>query len=548
MQDGKNLIIAILLCLVVIMGWSYLAEYMGWVQKPDPAAIARQQAAQQAEEEKQAALQKEEQARAALPMFTPAPGRDMTVQSPLYTAVIHTGGGVLRSFQLTHYRVGLNPDSPCVNLVDARTAAVAPLGLVVNSQPSWSTGKWAVENTTDTLAVPADGEATLNIVGEVDGLRVRRELTFSATSYLISEKIRIVNASDQVRSVRVGYTVASDADNAGDSRYDAMRIAWDKDGSLEDETSVETLEKSGVQVNGKIFWGGAMSTYFLAAVLPGGSENVTLKGRVQQNVYRAALEEAESSLAPGQEREFAVSYWLGPKDRQQLAVVSEQLVKSIDLGMFHLIAKGLLWLLQFFYSYVHNWGLAIILLTLLIKALFWPLTAKSYASMEKMKKLQPHMVKLREKYGKDKETMNKEVMALYKTYGVNPASGCVPILIQMPVFFGLYQALLTAIELRHAPFISYLPGTDLLWLADLSSRDPYYITPIIMGLTMFLQQKMSPPATDPTQQKIMMFLPIVFTVLFLGFPSGLVVYWLVNNVLSIAQQRLMMKKLAQKAK
>ncbi len=215
--------------------------------------------------------------------------------------------------------------------------------------------------------------------------------------------------------------------------------------------------------------------------------------------------------------------------------------------MFHLIAKGLLWLLQFFYSYVHNWGVAIILLTILIKALFWPLTAKSYASMEKMKKLQPHMVKLREKYKDNKEQLNKEVMALYKTYGVNPASGCVPILIQMPVFFGLYQALLTAIELRHAPFIAHLPGTDMLWLADLSARDPYYITPVIMGLTMFLQQKMSPPATDPTQQKIMMFLPIIFTVLFLGFPSGLVVYWLVNNILSIAQQRMMMKKISSPA-
>lgn len=162
--------------------------------------------------------------------------------------------------------------------------------------------------------------------------------------------------------------------------------------------------------------------------------------------------------------------------------------------------------------------------------------------MEKMKKLQPHMVAIREKYKDDKELMNKEVMALYKTYGVNPASGCVPILIQMPVFFGLYQALLTSIELRHAPFITYVPGTDILWLADLSAKDPFYVTPVIMGLTMFIQQKMSPPASDPTQQKIMMFLPLIFTAMFLSFPSGLVVYWLVNNILSIAQQRMMAKK------
>lgn len=550
MQDGKNLILAIFLCLIVVVGWGYFAEYMGWVQKPDPELFAQQQAARQRAEEqaaKEQALSGTAGQLPPVPVFTPSPGRDVPVQTPLYEALVHTGGGVLRSFKLTQYRVGLEPQSPYVNLVDEQTAAVAPLGLVINSQPSWSMGTWAVEDSSSALDVPEGGAATLRLTGEVDGLRVRRELTFSAGTYLIREKVFVRNISAQARSVRVSYTVAADADNAGDSRYDAMRIAWDKDGSLEDESSADTLQKSGVQVLGKIFWGGAMSTYFLAAVLPGQMENVTLKGRLQQNVYRAALEEPEVLLGPDQEREFSASYWFGPKERQHLAAVSDQLVRSIDLGMFHLIAKGLLWLLQFFYNYVHNWGVAIILLTIVIKALFWPLTAKSYASMEKMKKLQPHMVKLRERYKDNKEQMNKEIMALYKTYGVNPASGCVPILIQMPVFFGLYQALLTAIELRHAPLISYLPGTDMLWLADLSSRDPLYITPIVMGLTMFLQQKMSPPANDPMQQKIMMFLPIIFTVLFLGFPSGLVVYWLVNNILSIAQQRMMMKKLSTSA-
>ncbi len=263
---------------------------------------------------------------------------------------------------------------------------------------------------------------------------------------------------------------------------------------------------------------------------------------MQNTVYRAAVEEPECLLAPGEERELSVSYWFGPKVRSELTAVSDQLALSIQLGFFSIIAKGLLWLLEFFYGFVHNWGVAIIFLTLLIKAVFWPLTAKSYASMEKMKQLQPMMLAIREKYKNNKEEMNKEVMALYKTYGVNPASGCVPILIQLPVFFGLYQALLTSIALRHASFITYLPGTDILWLADLSAKDPLYITPIIMGVTMFLQQRMSPPPADPMQQKIMLFLPLIFTVLFLNFPSGLVLYWLVNNILSIFQQWLMMRK------
>lgn len=542
MQDSKNLVLAIVLCLAILFGWGRLAEYMGWVQKPDPAVVAQQQEAVRQEAVK-AEQRKEEAAQAAtLPVFTPAPGRDLTVDSPLYEAVFYTGGGPLRSFKLKKFQTGLAPDSPLVNMVDERTAAVAPLGLVINSQPSWSTGQWSLDGGEQGLKLNAGQEGSLRLVGVVDNLRVVRELTFNADSYLIKEKIRLINAGEQPRSVRVGYTVASDASNAAGGRYDSMRVAWDNDGSLSEESSGKTLESTGVQATGKIYWAGAMSTYFLAAVLPGEINDVTVKGLLQKTVYRTAVEEPESMLAPGQEKTLTVSYWLGPKERAQLTAVSEQLAKSIDLGMFSIIAKGLLWLLEFFHKYVNNWGLAIILLTVVIKAVFWPLTAKSYASMEKMKKLQPMMTAIREKHKDNKELMNKEVMALYKTYGVNPASGCVPILIQLPVFFGLYQALLTSIELRHAPFITYLPFTDKLWLADLSAKDPFYITPIIMGLTMFLQQRMSPPATDPTQQKIMMFLPLIFTVLFLGFPAGLVIYWLVNNILSIFQQWLMMRK------
>ncbi|NMC51073.1 MAG: membrane protein insertase YidC, partial [Desulfovibrio sp.] len=178
------------------------------------------------------------------------------------------------------------------------------------------------------------------------------------------------------------------------------------------------------------------------------------------------------------------------------------------------------------------------------KILFWPLTHKSYKSMDQMRKLQPHMAQIREKYKDDRQKMNEEMMRLYKTYKVNPAGGCLPMLVQIPVFIGLYQALLNAIELRHAPFITHVPFTDIIWLADLSVKDPFYVTPIIMGATMFLQQKMTPAPGDPTQAKIMLALPVVFTFMFLNFPSGLVVYWLVNNVLSIAQQWHLMRKKA----
>jgi len=188
----------------------------------------------------------------------------------------------------------------------------------------------------------------------------------------------------------------------------------------------------------------------------------------------------------------------------------------------------MLWLLKFFYNLIHNYGVAIILLTIVIKLILYPLTHKSFKSMKEMQKIQPKITALREKYKDNKEMLNKEIMTLYRTQKVNPLGGCLPMLLQIPVFFALYKVLLDSIELRHAPFI--------FWIQDLSAKDPYYITPILMGASMFIQQKMTPQVGDPTQAKLMLMLPIVFTFMFLNFPSGLVIYWLVNNLLSIAQQ------------
>jgi YidC/Oxa1 family membrane protein insertase len=199
-------------------------------------------------------------------------------------------------------------------------------------------------------------------------------------------------------------------------------------------------------------------------------------------------------------------------------------------------------MLNFFYDYVGNYGVAIIILTFVIKIIFWPLSHKSYKSMEKMKKIQPMMKKLKEQYKDDRQKMNQELMQLYKTYKVNPAGGCLPMILQIPVFIGLYEALLGALELRHATFITHVPFTDIVWLADLSAKDPLYVTPVVMGLSMFLQQKMSPTAGDPTQAKIMLFMPIFLTFIFLNFPAGLVVYFITNNILSMAQQWWILRK------
>ena len=280
-----------------------------------------------------------------------------------------------------------------------------------------------------------------------------------------------------------------------------------------------------------------MTNYFLSAVLPEMGQNSVFKGRITESgVWRAAVELQDINLTAGQPAELKTSWWIGPKSRDLLDAAPNSLKSSIDMGIFTFLAVPLLKLLTFFEGFLGNWGLAIILLTILIKIVFWPLSRKSFKSMEQMKRLQPMMKQLQEKYKNDKEALSREMMQLYKTYGVNPMGGCLPILIQLPVFVALYQALLNCIELRHASFITYLPGTDLLWLADLSVKDPFYITPLIMGATMFLQQWLSPAMGDPQQRKIMMIMPVVFTVMFINFPAGLVLYWLCNNILSIIQQ------------
>ena len=204
------------------------------------------------------------------------------------------------------------------------------------------------------------------------------------------------------------------------------------------------------------------------------------------------------------------------------------LEKALNLGWFAPIAKPLLYTLKYFYKYTHNYGIAIIIITVIIKILFFPLTHKSYKSMKDMQKLQPKMAELKEKYKDDRDTLNRSIMELYRTHKVNPLGGCLPMIVQIPVFFALYKSLMFSIELRHAPF--------MLWITDLSAKDPYYITPVIMGVTMFIQQKMTPTSMDPMQAKMMLALPVVFTFMFLNFPSGLVIYWLVNNILTIAQQ------------
>ena len=335
------------------------------------------------------------------------------------------------------------------------------------------------------------------------------------------------------------------------SRYVFIGPSLLLDGSLKELDTKDFAEEGAF--TGEISWVAYEERYFLTAVMPkdetagachfSGPNN----GSIVSRLIHPGLK-----LPAGSANTSQYKLYFGPKRIADLKLAGNRLEDAVDFGFFDLFAKPCLWLMNKIYSYVPNYGVAIILLTILIKIALWPLGNKSYKSMADMKKIQPLMTEIRQKYASDKKKMNEELMRLYRTYKINPMGGCLPMVVQIPVFFALYRMLYEAVELRHAPFFG--------WIQDLSAPDrlfhfgfsipfmePPYGIPvltIVMGATMFLQQKMTPPMGDSTQAKLMMFMPIIFTVIFINFSSGLVLYWLINNIISIGQQYYISKKVA----
>lgn len=530
-MENKRVILAVVLSLAVLVGWNFLFPPQHQAPKPDQKHPAQTQSAPQ--QAKPAPAKAED-----LPAFAPTPGKKITVATPLYTAVFNSSGGVLERFELKKYRQTIEPNSPPVDLVGEGASPKAPLGLLINGTPSWQNVAWAVEGGDLNLAPGASG--TLVFIGRMGTLIVKRSLNFSGDGYLIEEKLSLSNTGTEPVRNRLAMTLAVNRLSAEGNSYNPTQVAFYDTSGLELFDSEKKLA-AGIVDEKVVRWGAIMSNYFLVGAIPD-TDDLHGKAKIENGIFRVAVEKDAGDIPAGGRSDLTVNYFLGPKSPQYLGMAPQNLSAAIDYGWFDFVAKPLLKLLHFFYSYVGNYGVAIILLTVLIKAIFWPLSHKSYKSMEQMKKLQPLLTQLREKYKGDRQKMNEEMMQLYKTYKVNPAGGCLPMIVQIPVFFGLYQALLHSIELRHAAFITNIPFTNLIWLADLSAKDPFYITPLIMGATMFIQQKMTPAPGDPTQAKIMLLMPVVFTFMFLNFPSGLVVYWLVNNVISIAQQWWMLRK------
>ncbi|MFP4391276.1 MAG: membrane protein insertase YidC [Desulfohalobiaceae bacterium] len=544
MSDSWRVILALALSLVVLVLWNVLfpPAQVPVDQEQESQSIERQD--QESEESradsKQSTQQeaKEEVRTEKLQELENKPGtsESVSIDTPLYKAVFSAQGGVLESFLLKEYKESIKSGSRPIELVTSGVLAHAPLGLILSGQKTWEKGEWSIQGGDMQLADGEEGRLILQ--GDLNGLQLRRELTFQADSYRIQEKTILINKSEERLQRDLGLKIASKKLVANESRFNRTNVMYLDQEGLEQEDSTDTL-KQGMRSEAAR-WAGIGSNYFMLAAVPV-DKAMHMRTDYQDDIYLVTLEErVEMSPDVGQEIDFA--YYLGPKQDDYLQGMPNNLEEALNYGWLNIIASPLVKVLKFFYGFVGNYGLAIIMLTIVIKILFWPLSHKSYKSMEKMKKLQPMMKELKEKYKDDRQKMNQEVMRLYKTYKVNPAGGCLPMLLQIPVFIALYEALLGAVELRHASFIPQVPLTDIVWLADLSAKDPLYVTPVLMGASMFLQQKLSPTSGDPTQAKIMMIMPIVLTFIFLNFPAGLVVYFITNNLLSMLQQWWVLRK------
>jgi YidC/Oxa1 family membrane protein insertase len=532
-MENKNIIIALIVMVVVWVGGNLLFKPAEPLKTDGDAGVAENQTTQTT------AIETQEPAAAPsgekLPEISVVE-RDVTVETDTYQAVFTSSGGRLKSLRLKQYRETPAEDSAFVSLVEARqndlstlrTAGIEGFDILSEANYALVSGEESVEL--------ASGEESKIVFSTVtpQGLRVEKIFTIRNGRYDLDLQVRVVNLGKQSLRGAVSLALVQPWDDSMDQgRYGFAGPGILQNGKVH-TYKVKDLEEKSVEYGNDAVWTLFERKYFMSAAVPleGAGERFRID-KVGQNIVNTVITE-EQVLKPGAEARYDYLLYFGPRDLDILKGIDHQLEKAIDFGFFGIIARPLLEVLQFFYRYVGNYGVAIIILTCIIKLLFWPLTQKSYQSMKSMQTLQPEMQKIREKFKKDKERMNREIMELYKQKRVNPMGGCLPMFMQIPVFFALYKVLLGTIALRHAPFA--------LWIQDLSAKDPYYITPILMGVTMFIQQKMNPGTMDSNQAKIFMFMPIVFTFMFLNFPSGLVIYWMVNNLLTILQQWLISRK------
>ncbi len=537
----KRTILAIVLSLAVLLGFQYFFPPAHPPQKA-PAKVSAQTASETATipagDKAATGSEAEPPAPAAEPAKTPVPvveeGELVVVQTPLYRAEFDTVGGRLKAFYLKHYKTENKPGSPELNLVTVTKTGPWPLTGAVKLEGRWQPDeRLHFKPAARALEVEEAGKELVFEAPLGAGRTLLKKFNFQPGSYVIGityEVLAETGPAPALEGVRVNWVHSSKGQKKSRYVYNGV-IGYVNDKLFKPGKKDKEIARQ--EIAGQINWFGYTSKYFISALLiPENGKFTATRGIINRD---GSADDGNLTVTFEVDGSNRLRAYIGPKEGDRLQALGLKLEASIEYGWFGIIARPLVWLLHFLYQYVHNYGIAIIILTILIKLVFYPLSQKSYKSMSQMKKVQPKLAKLKEKYKDDKARLNKEMMDLYRTHKVNPFGGCLPMVVQIPVFFALYRALMVAIELRHAPFF--------FWITDLSAKDPYYVTPLIMGATMFLQQKMTPTAGgDAMQAKLMLFMPIIFTFMFLNFPSGLVLYWLVNNILSIGQQYLVMRQ------
>ena len=466
---------------------------------------------------------------------TAFPIKKISLHTPLYLAEVQTSGGRFTEFKLLNYRKEKNKPDP-VNLVPQN---FYPFEIYLASDPSLAYIPMEYQGP-DKKTLNKEEKDRIVLTGEKDGLSLTKVFSFKGNSYFVDLSVELKNLKNEpvkdrllIRGLFSPFVKGSQYVFKGPFYYT---------NHLNEVELKDTL----TEYVGPLKYLGYMDVYFMTAIIPEEQENFRATFRRLENLEEFILWTPEFTLNPGEKITFNFKLYLGPKKTEEMEKEYPLLSKALYFGYFDIIAKPLLWLLKLLHNFTHNYGWAIVIVTILIRILFYPLNHLSFKSMKKMQELQPIIQRLREKYKDDPQTLQKEIMNLYRTHKINPFSGCLPILIQIPVFFAFYKVLLMAIELRHAPFI--------LWIDDLSAPERLYLgsfeipwlggiplLTILMGATMFIQQKLTPSSMDPVQEKVMLILPIFFTFLFVNFPSGLVLYWFVNNLLSIGQQILTLR-------
>jgi len=522
------------LILLFIFGFSVLMLWEAWQREhsPKPPAHAEQPVASKPA----AAAPAPSQGAIGTPATAAQKGESIVITTDLVVAEIDTLGGTLKRLELLRHKDSNDPDKNFV-LISPAHQYEAQSGLTGEGGANHRS-LWRAQPGPRTLAASADSlQLQLRTMGK-DGLEVEKIYTFRRNSYVIDVAMRVRNGSRNPVATYAYFQLTHDgkpegqrnsvAETFGAQSFTGFAIYSEEHKYQKVHPADIDKGKADYVKQAQDGWLALVQHYFVSAWLaPQGLTRDYLLEKRQDGSYAGRLL-VPVSVAPGADATVDVPLYAGPQEKRRLEAAAPGLDLVVDYGWLAIIAWPLFWLLEKLHALTGNWGVAIILLTVLIKLIFFPLSATSYKSMARMKLITPRLTKIREMYANDRQKMNQAMMELYKTEKINPLGGCFPIVVQIPVFIALYWVLLAAIELRHAPFI--------LWIKDLAALDPYFVLPILMSATMVLQTRMNPTPPDPVQAKVMQFMPYFFSIFFFFFPAGLVLYWLVNNILSILQQ------------